>query len=248
MAHPAVVWLRNLAAGMAHLVYPKVCWVCGQFLDLDSSLLCPRCAFSLTNDPHSTCPRCSSSVGPFAASEEGCVQCRELSLGFDRALRLGPYEGLLREVILRMKHQAGEGLAEAVANLAAERLADRLRPLQPSLVMSIPLHWTRRLARGFNQSETLARRLAKELGIPCRSSWLRRTRRTPLQTEQPSPAARLANVHNAFQLRPGVKLAGQVVVLVDDVMTTGATLGEAARALRPAKPAQIVAAVLAHGH
>src|SRR5207249_3333801 len=117
----------------------------------------------LVTDPHPTCPRCSSSVGPFAVSDQGCVHCKAVSFPFERALRLGPYDGLLREVILRMKQPGGEGLAEAVADLWAENLAVRLRPLKPSLVLPVPLHWTRWFSRGFNQSEALARRLAKKL-------------------------------------------------------------------------------------
>jgi predicted amidophosphoribosyltransferase len=105
----------------------------------------------------------------------------------------------------------------------------------------------RRLRRGYNQSEILARPLAGRLRLPCRPGWLRRGRRTPQQTLQP-PAGRRENVRGAFRARAGAGLRGRTVLLVDDVLTTGSTAHEAARALRQAGAARVVVAVLAHDH
>lgn len=212
----------------------------------DQPAICARCAHILTSDPHATCPRCSSTVGPFIELAAGCPSCRDQHLAFDRAFRLGPYDGLLRDAILRMKHPRGEGLAEALGSFWAAQLAPRLQPLTPDLVIPVPLHWWRHWQRGFNQSEILARHLAVQLGIPCRATWLRRARRTAQQSTQ-SPAARWENVRGAFSLRPGADLAGKTILLVDDVLTTGATASEAARVLRPLKPRLIVVVVLGHG-
>jgi ComF family protein len=118
--------------------------------------------------------------------------------------------------------------------------------LQPEVIVPVPLHWQRRWSRGFNQSEELARALARELKIPCRPAALRRTRATPLQTTS-TIAQRRANVRGAFAARDVKDIAGKTVVLVDDVMTSGATASEAARALRTLKPVRIIVAVLAHG-
>jgi predicted amidophosphoribosyltransferase len=106
-----------------------------------------------------------------------------------------------------------------------------------------PLLWRRRWWRGYNQSESLARPLAARLGIPCRPSWLRRVRHTPEQKGQ-NVGAKLENVRGAFRAR-GSGLVGRCVLLVDDVLTTGATAGEAARALRQAGARRVVVAVLA---
>ena len=161
---------------------------------------------------------------------------------------MGPYQELLRDVILRLKNSRHETLAEIIGNLWAYHLAPRLRDLSPQVVVPVPLHWTRRYwERGFNQSEILARCLAKSLQIPCYPHCLRRLRRTPRQTQQETPAARYENVRGAFKARSRYSLTGKSVLLVDDVLTTGATANEAARALRVLKPARIMVVVLAHG-
>jgi ComF family protein len=157
---------------------------------------------------------------------------------------LGPYEGRLKEVVLRFKHLAGEGLAEAVGSLWAEHAAARLRELSAVAVVPVPLHFWRRWQRGYNQSEALASALAARLRIPCRPSWLRRIRATPPQTQQ-TAADRRANLKNAFQARALNGHQGQTIMLVDDVMTTGSTASDAARALREGGAGRVVVAVLA---
>jgi ComF family protein len=238
---------RDLADGLLRLVYPPVCWVCQTLADELDDGICAGCLGRLTHDPHPTCPRCSSSVGPFVNLDGGCVRCRAQSLAFDEARRLGPYEGLLREVVLRMKQPGGQSLAETAGRMWGRRMAPRFADVASPVVVPVPLHWTRRWRRGFNQSEILARALARALQAPCRAYLVRRTRATPMQAHLSTAAERQQNVRGAFSARRSGPLAGQTVVLVDDVMTTGATASEAARALRPLKPARILVAVLAHG-
>ena len=159
---------------------------------------------------------------------------------------MGPYEGLLRDAILRMKKWTGEDLAEVIGALWAKRMVDRLRPLAPDAVIPVPLHWMRRWRRGFNSCDVLAQCLARALGIPCRTRALRRARATPQQTLQPSATARRENVKHAFHAITGVDIESQTLLLVDDVLTTGATASEAAKALRIYKPKAIYVAVMAH--
>jgi ComF family protein len=144
-----------------------------------------------------------------------------------------------------MKKGSGEALAEAMGDLWAAESEGRIRGLQADVVIPVPLHWWRRWRRGYNQSETLARAVARRLSLPCRPLWLRRVRHTPLQTLQ-SPSARHANVRGAFLSRRSANLRGRIVLLIDDVLTTGSTCSEAARALKAAGAARIVVAVLAH--
>jgi ComF family protein len=160
---------------------------------------------------------------------------------------MAPYEGLLRDVILRMKQWTGEDLAEVIGTLWARRMAPQLSTFNADVVIPVPLHWMRRWRRGFNACDILARRLAQELNIPCLNRILRRSRATDFQSLQPSATARRENVKRAFHTYGGDQLQGKAVVLVDDVLTTGATASEAARALRVHKPKSIHVAVLAHG-
>jgi ComF family protein len=171
--------------------------------------------------------------------------CRKTSFAFDRAVRLGPYDGLLRTLILKMKQPDGEPVAEAVGTAWADARADSLARLGAAVVVPVPLHWWRRWRRGFNQSECLARAVASRLHLRCRR-WLRRTRATPMQTAL-APSGRRDNVRGAFRATRAADVRGKTVLLIDDVLTTGSTAHEAARALRAAGASRVVVAVLGHG-
>lgn len=235
---------RELGRGLLQLLYPGICALCGRALDPDDNHFCNVCRTVLTSDPHAACPRCAATVGPFVSLEDGCTHCRDSRFHFESATRLGPYEGLLRETVLRLKQSYNEGLTENVGRLWGECAEPKLRALGVEAVVPVPLHWWRRWTRGYNQSEVLADALAERLGVPCQRSWLRRTRSTPPQTRQ-SPTGRWENMRGAFQATAGVGLKGQSVLLVDDVLTTGSTCSEAARALRLAGAARVHVAVLA---
>lgn len=239
---------RDFLIGAQHLIYPGCCLLCGHPLAAAQTHFCSLCHQELFADTASTCPRCAGALGPFAVSDGRCGACRKESFAFEQVLRLGVYEGLLREVILRLKKQRGEGLAELLGECWAKEAAACFVSLHFDVLVAVPLHWRRRLRRGYNQSAALCRGLATYLGVPCHPSWLRRVRHTPQQTSRVTPAGRKANVRDAFRARPGAPLAGRTILLVDDVMTTGATASEAARALRAGGARRVVVAVLARAH
>ncbi len=238
--------VRTLVAGAADLVWPRRCWLCDRDVGGEALFgsVCGACRAELAADPPPTCPRCSGTIGPHADVTDGCPQCRGVRFRFDAAVRLGPYDGLLRRAVLRLKHEPGEALAEELGGLLAAARSGLLAPHRPEVVVPVPLHWWRRLTRGYNQSEAIARGLAAGLGLPCRPGWLVRTRMTSQRAQ--SAAARWENVRGAFRPRRGLRIPGARVLLVDDVLTTGATADAAAAALRQAGAAQVVAAVLAH--
>ncbi len=235
---------RQLGRGLLHLIYPPCCHFCGRPLTADGPF-CVSCRNAFFTDASAACPRCAATVGPFAVIDGRCIHCRDEAFFFDAALRLGPYDGLLREAVLRMKHHAGEGMAELFGEQWAGRAAPLFHDLGVEAVTPVPLHWRRRWNRGYNQSEALAHGLAARLRLPCRPSWLRRTRATPMQTSQ-TLAGRRENVRGAFAA--ALPPRRRTILLVDDVMTTGATASEAARALRTAGAARVVVAVLARAH
>jgi ComF family protein len=236
---------RLLLQGAGQLLYPNACRLCGEPLAPDAGAFCAPCKDGLRSDPRPSCPRCADTVGPFVLLQDGCTHCQAAGFAFDLAFRLGPYEGLLRDAILRLKHHTGEGLADHLGELWASCAAERLRAAGSDVVIPVPLHWLHRLRRGYNQSEALARGLAAALGVPCRPRWLRRARATRKQHHCQSSDERRANVRGAFRTRHAGSLRGRRVLLVDDVMTTGSTAHEAARTLRAAGAAQVAVAVLA---
>ena len=238
---------RMLGQGLLHLAYPRICWVCQQIRSLDESAVCSRCVALLQSDTRPACIRCASTVGPYVDTTNGCGACRGSKFAFNQAFRLGTYEGLLQEVVLRMKNPQGEGLAEVFGHYWAEQLTPRLAPLTADLVLPVPLHWRRQFSRGYNQSAVLARILAARLKVPCQTRRLQRWRATQDQKDLRGQH-RWDNVKGAFRVRPGTDLKDKTVILVDDVMTTGATASEAAKPLKAMKTKQIILVVLAHDH
>jgi ComF family protein len=242
--------LRDVLAAFLHLVFPSPCATCGRPLDWERrSALCGTCWASLERMPAAGCARCG---WPYPAAEAAtgataplCQRCREVADAFRLARAPLRYrqEGVARAAILLAKHGGRLALLRHLARLLAAEAPRYLAPEEWDLLVPVPLHWTRRWRRGFNQAEVLARAVGRSLAIPVAVGALRRVRATPPQ--QGDPEARRRNVRDAFRVhRPG-RVAGRRVLLVDDVFTTGATANAAARALRSAGAADIGVLTLA---
>jgi ComF family protein len=199
---------------LLHLIVPAPCLACGRPLAV-------RVA------PLGLCEGCRGRLRPV-----GRVPGPDL-------LAVWAYEPPLDAVILALKFRRLEYLGGHLAEAAAARLGSQLDGVE--VAVAVPIHWRRRLARGYNQAEAMARPLARRLGIPFAAA-LSRPRPAPPQTRL-GRRARLANLRGAFRVRRPRAVAGRRVLLVDDVATTGATLAEAARALRDAGAAAVVAVV-----
>lgn len=238
---------RQILGGLIDLLYPPACFLCTRDLADPEQKICTTCTAHLVGDPAAACPRCAATIGPFANVAGGCHVCRDLALAFTQAIRLGPYQGLLREKVLAMKHSSGQTLARVLGAFWTEQTEDLLRGLGAELVVPIPLHWRRWFKRGYNQSEVLARAVAHRLRIPCRPRLLRRIRHTPFQSLQPA-SSRRDNVRGAFVVRRVTDVRDRTILLIDDVMTTGWTCSEAARVLLAAGARNVVVAVLARAH
>jgi ComF family protein len=239
--------LLDLARGAADLIFPNACLLCDAAevgAEPFRHGFCSTCYVALTADPAERCPRCAATVGPHTDLKGGCPACRGRGFGIDGTVRLGPYEGPLRAGILRTKGSAGEPVAEMLGRTLAEARAAELRALAATVVVPVPLHWRRRLTRGYNQAGAVAREVAAELKLPLRPSWLVRTKPDE-QHAQPSATARAVNIRGAFRVGRRASFGGASVLVVDDVMTTGSTVAEAARVVRAAGAARVTVAVLA---
>jgi len=150
----------------------------------------------------------------------------------------------LRRAVLTMKRPAGDSLSTVLGRLYSSERADPLASFEPDLVVPIPMHWTRRLGRGTNSAEIIAGQLARRLNLPMLRGVLVRRRNTLPQASL-TPSERFRNVHGAFRLATGYDIGGARVILVDDILTTGATCSEAAKVLKQAGAETVVAAVLA---
>src|SRR5947209_11943151 len=131
----------DVGRGLLHLLYPGVCLACARPTGAGAGDFCQECRTALVTDPHPTCPRCASTLGPNLPPAADCARCRGHVFAFERVLRLGPYEGVRREAVLRMKHGHHEGLAEAVGELWSAHARERLRAVGAGAVVPVPLHW-----------------------------------------------------------------------------------------------------------
>jgi ComF family protein len=240
-------WLRSEAKIGVELVYPPQCAFCREEIlgPPDGILLCDGCRRQLTDNAHAACPRCAVSIeGSSESASETCPQCRELDWQLGAAFRVGAYRDELGEAVLRMKHPAGEPLAAAMGRMIAHSRGDEMADWRPEVVVPIPMHWRRRMSRGANSPELLAAAISRRLEIPAAVGALARSRLTRPQNELP-PEERAENIRGAFHVRSSWEFSGARVLLVDDVMTTGATANETARVLRHSGASEVAIAVIA---
>jgi ComF family protein len=236
---------RVLAAARDFL-YPPVCVACGEETGAPSGL-CPAC---FADTPFLSPPLCARCGAPLEAGpgDDGalCDGCLHAPPAFDSARAAALYEGAARRAALALKH--GDRLDVAAAAAPWMLRAGRALVEAADVIAPAPLHWTRLVARRFNQSAELARALAALAGRrdALAPDLLIRTRRTPSQDGR-SRAARHENVRDAFRVRPSrlPRVDGARILLVDDVLTTGATLSACAEALRAAGAARVDALALA---
>ena len=198
-----------------------VCRACWQAIKLFTPPLCDVCG-----DPR-------RSWRTNGVEFNTCARCRDREHLVSRARAIGEYDGPLRTIIHALKYDGHRSIARPLAGLMIASGAPVLHTAD--LAVPVPLHRARKRARGFNQAAEIARHLS----IPAIDA-LKRTRATVSQTDLPSKA-RHANVRNAFALRRRVDVKGCVLVLVDDVSTTGATLEACARVLLDAGAREVCA-------
>jgi ComF family protein len=238
-------WLRLLREMILESLYPSKanCMGCGNPAGADEGWLCADCARllkPLSALPGPRCPRCGRPLDGGAGAGR-CDTCGDWPDGLISAARFPyAYRKPLSGMIRRMKYQ---GVARMADWMAGEMLgtAERELPGGYDLIVPVPMHKKRLRLRGRNHASALAQALSRRSGVPCGEALLR-TVDTPQQVRQ-SAAARRKNLEGAFRALPSV--GGRRVLLVDDVLTTGATALSCARALRAAGASDVIFLALA---
>ena len=187
------------------------------------------------------CRNCGFPAGPYARLDRGCSRCRRINPGLTAAAATARYRYGARSLVLALKFRGETAIARPMARLMAERFRN-FGFGDIDWIVPASLHPERRRARGFDQSSLIGRHLSQEIGIPLREDLLRRVRRTRPQSSL-TKFDRLENARGAFTASP--EIAGGRILLVDDVMTTGATLRDCARACREAGATRVYALVFA---
>jgi ComF family protein len=239
-------WLSAGAAAATDLLFPPRCRFCAAECTSASGSrhFCINCESQLATCTRTRCRKCGLVCSEVDLPRGDCGYCRGLKLRFSEVRTLGSYEGPLRQAVLKIKHAAHEPLAVALGQRMAEQVVARPLAEAPDLVTAVPMHWLKRIWRRTNTALTLAESVAKLLGLPhhpgllvCRRLLARQATLTPPQ--------RRINVRNAFRTSRFARIDGKRVLLVDDVMTTGATAQEAARTLLTGGAATVFVATVA---
>ncbi|MCT4556873.1 MAG: ComF family protein [Pelagimonas sp.] len=234
------------AAGMqtlVQLVYPPRCLSCGGLVETDFGL-CGTCWSDTPFISGLSCDHCGTPLPGESDAEEICDDCLETPRPWTKGRAALVYEGRGRRMVLALKHGDRHDIAKPAAKWMARVSRDMVKP--DMLVVPVPLHLHRLLSRRYNQSALLAEELAKELGLDWCPDGIERRHSTPSLNGK--------DQHERFETLQGTLrvpewrtelIAGRSVMIVDDVMTSGATLTEAAHACLAAGATEVCVSVLA---
>lgn len=239
--------VRLLWERLQDLVFPRPCVFCHLPRKGGGPCLCGPCHDSLHWIERPFCGRCGIPAEidyDLPQNNFECARCRTQPPVFDRARSVGLYESALKELIAFYKYRKQTGALKEIRSLlecyflAADETYDGLT------VVPVPLHVSKLRERQFDQACLLAREVARLLTLRCDPGLLKRIRPTPTQTRM-TRSERIENVRGAFAVQKPEAVQGSALLIVDDVMTTGATLNEVARVLKRAGAARVEALTLA---
>ena len=234
-------WTTAACDALIAALLAPVCAACRRPLETPArGPICDACWHAIVPLTPPLCDGCGDALVSWrvlSLAEGRCARCRRRGTPITLTRALGTYDGSLRRIVHALKYGGRRSVARRLGVLMREHGAALLDGADA--VVPVPLHFVRRVSRGFNQAADLA----EWLGVPVVHA-LRRTRRTGTQADLPA-ARRHANVRGAFRLARRAPVRGACVVLVDDVSTTGATLDACARALRDAGAREVRALIAA---
>lgn len=223
----------DIGAKFARMLPAQPCLLCGA--SSHDGLCCAACAADLPRLSAEHCPVCA--LPTLAGSI--CGHCLKQPPPFDHTVAAFGYKFPLDKLIQALKYRD----RLILVNFLAEALVQRITT-QPDCIVALPLHAIRLRERGFNQSLLLAHQVSRRVGIPLLADACNRVRNTPPQSSLPWKE-RDKNMRQAFACKPGADVRGKHVAVVDDVMTSGASIGELARALKKAGAKEVSAWVAA---
>jgi ComF family protein len=242
------VILRQAINALASILFPAPCRICGETLVTASAIpICQICLDSFERLAGPACGRCGRPfISPVAiqAREPLCHACRRDVYAFDVARSFAKYNNAMARTIILLKYEEVTRLGAWFAARLEEVVAREPEILLADVVVPVPLHPLRQRERGYNQAELIARPLAKRLGLPLSSYLLVRTKPRP-DKHRLTHRERWSTVRGAYATRTGTQVDKLRILLVDDVLTTGATLDACSRALCEAGAARVAGLTVA---
>jgi ComF family protein len=241
-------WVAAAADGIVSVLFPSGCRICEQLLTTASRVpICEECLASFERLPAVVCEVCGIPL-PGLGGLEGvpllCPACQQQTYAFDKARSYAVYADAMVRAILLLKYEQIEPLGAWFAERLVQMVNAAGDGLAADVVVPVPLHRQREKERGYNQAALVSKPLAKRLRLPHKAVLLMRTRARP-DKQILSLEERWESVRGAFATRPGSQVDNQRVLLVDDVLTTGATLDACARALRDAGAKSVIGLTVA---
>jgi ComF family protein len=247
MSHPSPHHAREWLDAGLNFLFPAVCQLCSAArATAAEGYVCPDCWQNVRFILPPCCDRCGLPYPGDLTTAFECSNCRDLDLHFRWARASVIANDFLRDVIHRYKYQRELWFEPFLADLLVRQAAPALRRENLTGIVPVPLHPVKHREREFNQAERLARPLAAALGIPVRTDLVRRTQPTRTQT-QLDKHARADNVRHAFAPAQTTTLQAQRLLVLDDVLTTGATTSAVARVLHAAGADDVLVWTLARG-
>lgn len=226
--------LSTITTAFLDLIYPRYCLICYTSLNnTNKKALCSECESKIEFiNQNTTCPKCGVDLGPYVQPDTLCQECHYHPPRFTKAIAVARYEGIMRELIHKFKYAKEKILLDELANLLIKKWLETNSSLPLiDLIIPAPLYYKKLKERGFNQSELLAERLHKASGIPFEINNLIKIQPTPDQAGLDS-VNRRKNLIDAFEVTRPQSIKDKNILLIDDVLTTGATASEIARTLK----------------
>lgn len=237
--------LRKGSASLLDLIYPSHCIHCEKRLSAEEKGgLCPACLSQIPKNLPPFCPTCGRSYRGSQGAPR-CGACEGKVFPYDRLWFVAPYEGLLREALHILKYKGRKPIADSLAQLLIDFAKETLAPFEYDAILAIPLARDKERGRSFNQSALFVERVSEALAIPSSSGGLIRVRSTRPQAPL-TKTERFTNLQEAFRVKDS-RYAGKNLLLIDDIVTTGATVSSASKALRTAGAKTISVLTLARG-
>ncbi len=243
--------IRQITDLSLSFLFPDVCQICHEHpAGKSDGYLCRACREGRGGLFHVVPPFCGRCGLPFDGDMDGdfqCGNCADLNLRFDLARSAVRTSPLILEVIHRYKYQHQLWFEPALVDLLETLLVSGLNQHSFDFVVPIPLHRIKERERGFNQAQRLSHAVSKRLGLPCLPKALIRSRPTETRTRL-SRRQRLQNVKQAFEKGPQAhEVKGKRILLVDDILTTGATASACASVLKKSGAGSVVVATVSRG-
>lgn len=227
---------RGVFSGLIDIIYPRICLVCKTKLDAAhiDNLVCKKCWSAINKNAPPFCHSCGRHLEKKSFAKNICPKCLRQNLHFDRAFSPCVYEGVIKELIHSFKYKGKDYLGAPLSRLMIQFIKEYSLPIKyMDSIVALPLHTVKIREREFNQAEILSAHIAKEFNKDILRNNLVRHKFTRTQTELEAEE-RFSNVKGSFSLKDPEGIKGKNLLLVDDVLTTGATASEAAAILKGA--------------